>query len=90
MELCAKEFFQEIKEAIGPKNEEHLYCTQTASSYFADFRPDYPNETNGDFLIVYDIPTGSLCMIARTSTVPIFKAYDSFDKLLNDLKNIDY
>lgn len=39
-------------------NAEDLYFSQGRNGYYADYRPSYPEKTNGDFTVTENILTG--------------------------------
>lgn len=86
--MTNKEFRNGIAATLGKKSE-NVYFSQTATAYYADYRPKYPAKTAGDFLITGNILTGHITMSADTAAVPIIKEYDSFEHLLEALKNVD-
>ena len=81
-------FKKSIIEAAKEKASD-FYFSETAFFYYANYKPYYPDKSNGDFVISYNHFGGKIEMFADTASVPIIKEYGNFDELLNDLKNMD-
>lgn len=47
-----KSFIQFVKERGGVWASKDVYFTQTRDCYIADYRPDYPNQTEKDKTII--------------------------------------
>lgn len=57
--IGAKEFRQRVinklKSVDENIKEDDLYFSQTATGYYMDYRPNYPEKTNGDFIVRQDL-----------------------------------
>ena len=87
--IDAKEFRESIRNVVPAQNAEHFYFSQTATAYYADFRPAYPEKTAGDFLIVYEILTEKITMRTDTFAIPTIVQYKTFDELLEQLHTME-
>lgn len=88
-DITAKLFKETIAKAFGERVKDVLF-TQTTGVYYADYRPQYPLQTAGDFLIVCDWITGKLTMRAETATVPTTREFESLEELVEAIKGMDY
>ncbi len=88
-DITAKLFRETITEAFGERVKDVLF-TQTTGVYYADYRPQYPLRTAGDFLIACDWITGKLTMRAETATVPTIIEFNSLEELTEAIRNMDY
>lgn len=57
--IGAKEFKQRVinkLKAIDESiKEDDLYFSQTATDYYMDYKPQYPESSNGDFIVSQDL-----------------------------------
>lgn len=87
--IGAKEFKQRVTDKLKDvdkniKNED-LYFSQTATSYYIEYRPNYPEESNGDFIVCQDL-NGSISIHGNLDAlVPTINHYENitdFEKRL--------
>lgn len=88
MKIGFKDFCNNIIEIVGNKRGD-FYFSQTLTAYYADYRPKFPEKSNGDLLIAYDHFKDKITISADTSAVPIIKEYISFQDLLCELSNME-
>lgn len=87
--MNAAEFKNGILSAMPESNRQHVFFSQTVTAHYADFRPKYPEKSAADFLITSDFVKGCITLSADTAAVPVIKEYDSFEQLLDELKNME-
>lgn len=80
-------FEKKIRKAA--KNRQGFFFSETAHSYYAEYRPKSPEESAADFLITYNPNTKKTTLIAGTAAVPIFKEYTNFNGLLSELREME-
>ena len=78
--IGAKEFRNRVKEALikvdGTIKDDDLYFSQTTSGYYIEYRPEYPNKSNADFIIYQDL-AGSISVHGNMlALVPTIEHYD--------------
>lgn len=54
-----KEFVLGKCKEVGISDTENIYFSQTRDMYYADYKPNYPEKTNGDFTISQEIISGT-------------------------------
>jgi len=87
--IGAKEFKDRVKEKLiqidGNINEADLYFSQTVSGYYMEYRPKYPERSNGDFIVYQDL-NGSISvhgnMDALVPTINKYESIEDFEKNL--------
>lgn len=88
-----KEFKKRVTEKLLNINneikEEDLYFDQSADLYTIEYKPDYPNKSNGDFMICQQIfnEKGKVSVYGNYSalifpTIRHFKNLDDFEENL--------
>ncbi len=87
--MTAAEFKDRIVSAMPEVNRKHVYFSQTATAYYADFRPEYPEKSAADFLVTGNHATGKITLTAETAAVPTVKEYENFEQLCDDLKAME-
>lgn len=88
MKMGFNDFCNAIIGIVGNKIK-YFYFSQTLTGYYADYRPQFPEKSNGDFLIAYDHFKDKITISADTSTIPIIKQCVSIQDLLNSLSNME-
>ena len=84
-----KEFRQRVinklKSVDESIKENDLYFSQTATGYCLDYRPKYPEKTNGDFIVCQDL-NGSISvhgnMDALVPTINNYEDIEDFEERL--------
>lgn len=85
--------FREFKQLIlyAAKSADPWYFSQTREGYYADYRPDYPNNTAADFTVYLcngcDKPR--LTIYQETATIPTVKQYSDMMDLLRDISKME-
>ena len=87
--IRAKEFKNRVKTKLmqidGNIKEDDLYFTQTASGYYMEYKPKYPERSNGDFIVYQDL-NGSISvhgnMDALVPTIEKYEDIGDFEKNL--------
>lgn len=51
-----KNFVVDKCKELGILDMENIYFSQTRDMYYADYKPNYPEKTNGDFTITREAP----------------------------------
>lgn len=87
--IGAKEFQNRVKTKLMETNKgispEDLYFSQTASGYYIEYKPEYPNRSNADF-IVYQNLVGTISVHGNmNSLVPTIRHYDNIDEFEHSL-----
>lgn len=79
------EFRSDIASAV--KDHENWYYSQTATAYYADYRPKCPEKTAADFTIMLDFghTHARLNIYADTALVPIIKQFSNMQDLITEL-----
>lgn len=85
----AKEFQQRVKKKLmqidGNIKEDDLYFSQTMSGYYMEYKPNYPDKSNGDFIVCQDL-NGSISVYGNMDAlVPTSNHYEDiavFEKRL--------
>ena len=72
------------------KNAENWYFSQTATAYYADYRPKYPEKTAADFTVMLDFghTKARLNIYADTALVPIIRQFSNMQDLITELHNM--
>lgn len=87
--IGSKEFKDRVKEKLmqidGNINETDLYFSQTVSGYYMEYKPKYPERSNGDFIVCQDL-NGSISvhgnMDALIPTINKYENIEDFEKNL--------
>lgn len=84
--IGAKEFQNRVKSKLIQNNkwiqEDDLYFSQTAKSYYIEYKPNYPERSNGDFIVCQDL-NGLISVYGNLdATIPTIKKY-------NDIKDFE-
>ena len=87
--MTMEQFRFSINAAIPRANVKHMYYSQTATTYYADFRPEYPEKSRADFLIAYEWLAERLTLIAETASAPIIEEFKNVEQMLDRLKNME-
>ena len=53
-----KNFVVDKCKELGILDMENIYFSQTRDMYYADYKPNYPEKTNGDFTITQEVISG--------------------------------
>lgn len=85
----AKEFQQRVKKKLmqidGNIKEDDLCFSQTVSGYYMEYKPNYPDKSNGDFIVCQDL-NGSISVYGNMDAlVPTSNHYEDiadFEKRL--------
>lgn len=84
--------FTEFKHLIwgASKNRDEWYFSQSRDSWFADYRPNYPERTAADFTIVVDhsIPNPRMTIYQDTALLPTINQYSDILELAADLRDM--
>lgn len=87
--IGAKEFKQRVADKLKDvdkniKNED-LYFYQTATDYCMEYKPNYPEKSNGDFVVYQDM-NGSISIYGNLNApIPTINRYENitdFEKRL--------
>lgn len=78
--IGAKEFKQRVtnKLKLVDENikEDDLYFSQTATGYYMEYKPRYPEKSNGDFIVCQDL-NGSIAVYGNLDAlVPTINHYE--------------
>lgn len=78
--IGVKEFKKRVKAKLTQINndikEEDLYFSQTTSGYYMEYKPNYPNRSNGDFIVYQDL-NGSIQVHGNMDAlVPTIEKYE--------------
>lgn len=79
----ANEFKSRVKAILmqidGNIKEDDLYFSQTTSGYYIEYKPEYPNRTNADFIVYQDL-AGSISVHGNMSAVvPTIEHYEDIN-----------
>lgn len=81
--------FTEFKSLIlgASKNSNEWFFTQTATGYYADYRPKYPERTAADFTVAIDfsVINPRMTIYQDTACLPTIKQYSKVSDLTDDL-----
>lgn len=86
--MTYKEFHDRLTEAFGDRIKD-VYFAQNTFAYYAEYRPKYPERSDGDFLITYTHFNDRTVLSASTICVPTRNVVD-FETLLKDISTMDY
>lgn len=72
------------------KDAENWYFSQTATAYYADYKPKYPEKTAANFTVMLDFghANARLNIYADTALVPIIRQFSSMQDLITELRNM--
>lgn len=87
--IGAKEFKKRVKAKLIQINndikEEDLYFSQTTSGYYMEYKPNYPNRSNGDFIVYQDL-SGSISVYGNMNAiVPTIEKYENISDFEKNL-----
>lgn len=54
---------------FGILDTENIYFSQTRDMYYADYKPKYPEKTNGDFTISQEVMSGKMKMYGNLNAL---------------------
>lgn len=85
--MKSKISYEEFKEKILKRlNSEFLYFGMMSDSYYAEYRPNFPKETEFDFAIDFCWLTGEGNIIGNSQqNITTNKRFESFERLLDFL-----
>lgn len=85
--------FVDFKSLIlgASKNCNEWFFTQTATGYYANYRPKYPERTAADFTVALDFGVANprMTIYRDTACLPTIKQHHSADDLSNDLRGME-
>lgn len=81
--IDAKEFRQRVKAKLIQINndieERDLYFSETVSGYYMEYKPKYPERSNGDFIVCQDL-NGLISVHGNIdSLVPTINRYENIE-----------
>lgn len=87
--IGAKEFKERViaklKQIDANIKNDDLYFSQTVTGYYMEYKPEYPNRSNADFIVYQDL-NGSISvhgnMTALVSTIEKYEDINDFEKNL--------
>lgn len=87
--IGAKEFKQRVinklKTVDGNIKEDDLYFSQTATGYYMEYKSNYPERSNGDFVVCQDL-NGSISVHGNLDAlVPTINHYENITDFENRL-----
>lgn len=87
--IGAKEFKKRVKAKLIQINndikEEDLYFSQTTSGYYMEYKPNYPNRSNGDFIVYQDL-AGSISVHGNMDAIiPTIEKYENISDFEKNL-----
>ena len=87
--IGAKEFKQRVKTKLmqldGNIKEDDLYFTQTVRGYYMEYKPNYPEKSNGDFIVYQDL-NGSISVHGNMDVlVPTIDKYEDIEDFEKNL-----
>ena len=87
-EYSFSQFRSNIASAV--KDHESWYYSQSATAYYADYKPKYPEKTAADFTIMLDFghTNARLNIYADTALVPIINQFSNMQDLITELHNM--
>jgi hypothetical protein len=79
--IGAKEFKNRVKTKLTESNKDinpdDLYFSQTASGYYIEYKPKYPNRSDADFIVYQDL-AGSISVHGNMNAlVPTIQHYEN-------------
>lgn len=54
---------------FGILDTENIYFSKTRDAYYADYKPKYPEKTNGDFTISQEVISGKMKMYGNLNAL---------------------
>lgn len=87
--IGAKEFKERVTAKLKQidtniKNDD-LYFSQTATGYYMEYKPEYPNRSNADFIVYQDL-NGSISVHGNmTALVPTIEKYEDINDFEKNL-----
>ena len=87
--IGAKEFKDKVKTKLMQLdeniNEDDLYFSQTVTGYYMEYKPKYPERSNGDFIVCQDL-NGSISVYGNMdSLVPTINKYEDIEDFEKNL-----
>lgn len=87
--IGAEEFKQRVKTKVMRIDEnikeKDLYFSQTTGGYYMEYRPNYPDRSNGDFIVYQDL-NGSISVHGNMDApVPTINKYEDIDDFEENL-----
>lgn len=87
--IGAKEFKQRVKAKLMQIDEnikeDDLYFSQTARGYYMEYKPNYPEKSNGDFIVYQDL-NGSISVHGNMDAlVPTINKYEDINDFEENL-----
>lgn len=87
--IGAKDFKRRVKAKLKQTNndikEEDLYFSQTATGYYMEYKPNYPEASNGDFIVSQDL-NGSISIHGNSGAlIPTVKHYENIEDFEDNL-----
>lgn len=87
--IGAKEFKQRVKAKLMQIDEnikeDDLYFSQTARGYYMEYKPNYPEKSNGDFIVYQDL-NGSISIHGNMDAlVPTINKYEDINDFEENL-----
>lgn len=81
--IGAKEFKNRVKTKLMQIDEnikeDDLYFSQTVTGYYMEYKPEYPNRSNADFIVYQDL-NGSISVHGNMSAlVPTIEKYEDIN-----------
>ena len=87
--IGAKEFKNRVKTKLMQINEDikekDLYFTQTVSGYYMEYKPKYPERSNGDFIVYQDLAVSISVHGNIEAIVPTINHYENIVDFENNL-----
>lgn len=87
--IGTKEFKQRVKTKLMQIDEnikeDDLYFSQTSSGYYLEYKPNYPEKSNGDFIVYQDL-NGSISVHGNINAiVPTIDMYEDINDFERNL-----
>ncbi len=87
--IGAKDFKRRVKAKLMQvdKNikDDDLYFSQTVRGYYMEYKPNYPQKSNGDFIVYQDL-NGSISVYGNMDAiVPTIEKYEDIDDFEDNL-----
>lgn len=84
-----KEFKQRVKTKLMQIDEnikeDDLYFSQTSRGYYLEYKPNYPEKSNGDFIVYQDL-NGSISVHGNMDAlVPTINKYEDINDFESNL-----